>query len=124
MFSTRVYCDSDYLSIDGTDLMRNKYLKKLLGLIAEMKEDMLDLDQRDRQVYAVLRLLVAAYNFYLMDDFLQYLNEWKMRASRPVIDDGVFLAALGIETEEKEIAAAEAAVAESIEKRIDKILEK
>lgn len=104
--------------------MRNKYLKKLLGLIAEMKEDMLDLDQRDRQVYAVLRLLVAAYNFYLMDDFLQYLNEWKMRASRPVIDDGVFLAALGIETEEKEIAAAEAAVAESIEKRIDKILEK
>lgn len=106
----------------------SKYLKKLLELIAEMKEDMLNLDQRDRQFYAALRLLVSARHFYLMDDFSQYLNEWRMRASRPVIDDGMFLAALQIETEEQEIAAAEAEaklnIGSSIDQRIEKILEK
>jgi len=87
----------DYRRGDGNDFsggngrkvgeMREKYLKKLKDLIAEMQEDVREFSGQERALLSLLRVVLVAFWFHQADDLNNVFSAWRVGVNNPLLQD-------------------------------------
>lgn len=88
--------------------MREKYLKKLLELLAEMQADYKanKLDDWSRALYWLLQKVLVAFWFFQIDMLHSHVCEFKLMMNMPLVEDAGFMAKEFVDALDKEMTAA------------------